>query len=85
MLALSGETEGGPDIFGFQIREIAENLLFCHSGREIVQHIPYRKAQVASAWLAEHALGIHGYARMVWYLHVRFVLSPIVTLFSMLS
>jgi hypothetical protein len=74
----SGEEEGGLDVFAFQIGEIRENLLFCHSGREVVQQIPYGKTKVTDAWLAEHALGIDGYARMVGDLHGVFALGSII-------
>ena len=51
-LAIRGEREAGPDVFARQVREVTEEVVLGHAGRQIVEHVGDRDAQATDAGLA---------------------------------
>ncbi len=58
-LAVRGEREAGPNVCARQVREILEDILLSHAGRQVLQHVGYRDAQAADAGLAAAFSGLN--------------------------
>jgi len=62
-----GEFQAGPDVFGFQIWKILEDLLFGLAGGEHFQHVLHSNAHSPDARAAAALLGIKGDAIQVFH------------------
>src|SRR5271165_1966756 len=71
MLSIGGEAKRCADVVSFEVRKAGEDLLFRHSGCEVIQNVGDGEAQIANTRLAQHPLRVNRYSWMVWHLHSR--------------